>query len=160
MIVPFDDMPDSARVWIYQASKELDTQDIDLIQQAAEPFLNSWAAHGAALKSAFKVLHNKFLIITVDESFNQASGCSIDASVGLVKKLEQTLHTTFFDRTKVCFMVGDEIFESPLTELKSLIQQGKITKNTLTFNNLVPNIKEMKEGWMVPAQDTWINRYF
>ncbi|PIB36712.1 hypothetical protein BFP72_15545 [Reichenbachiella sp. 5M10] len=160
MIVPFDQMPESARVWIYQANKSFEPQDLRLIQEEATQFLTGWAAHGAPLKSAFKVLHDKFLILSVDESLNQASGCSIDASVGLVRNLAQKLNVDFFDRTQVCFILQDEIFESPISELKTHIENGKIKKDTLTFNHLVPTIQELNASWIVPAQDSWIKRYF
>ncbi|MBU2915844.1 hypothetical protein [Reichenbachiella agariperforans] len=160
MIVPFDQLPDNARVWIYQADRILNTEDVQTITEESNRFLEGWAAHGAALKSSFKILHNKFLIVSVDESFNQASGCSIDASVGLVKTLEQKLKLSFFNRSQVCFIINDEVFESTITEIKSLIQEGKINRETLTFNNLVPTIKGLQEDWVVPAEDSWLKRYF
>ncbi|SHJ93960.1 hypothetical protein SAMN04488028_102221 [Reichenbachiella agariperforans] len=160
MIVPFDQLPDNARVWIYQADRILNTEDVQTITEESNRFLEGWAAHGAALKSSFKILHNKFLIVSVDESFNQASGCSIDASVGLVKTLEQKLKLSFFNRSQVCFIINDEVFESTITEIKSLIQEGKINRKTLTFNNLVPTIKGLQEDWVVPAEDSWLKRYF
>ncbi|RJE71896.1 hypothetical protein [Reichenbachiella sp. MSK19-1] len=160
MIVPFDQLPDNARVWIYQADRILNTEDVQTITEESNRFLEGWAAHGAALKSSFKILHNKFLIVSVDESFNQASGCSIDASVGLVKTLEQKLKLSFFNRSQVCFIINDEVFESTITEIKSLIQKGKINRETLTFNNLVPTIKGLQEDWVVPAEDSWLKRYF
>lgn len=160
MIVPFDEMPGTARIWIYQSDRKLSDQDNGVIANQTDAFLTQWAAHGNPLKSAYKVLHDKFLIISVDEGFNQASGCSIDASVALVRQLEAELKINFFDRTRVCFIVDEEVFDSSLTELKNLISDGKIKEDTLTFNNLVQNVEEMESQWIIPAQDSWLKRYF
>ncbi|MCV9387963.1 hypothetical protein [Reichenbachiella ulvae] len=160
MIVSFDELPGTARVWIYQADKTFGQADLEVIAEEANKFFDGWAAHGAPLKSSYKVFHDKFLVIAVDEQFNQASGCSIDASVGLVKTLEQKLGINFFDRSKVCFLVNDEIFESSLTEIKQLVEQGKIQSDTPTFNNLVPNKDELESSWIIPAEESWLKRYF
>lgn len=160
MFVSFEELPGSARVWIYQSDRILSAQDIEAIKATSEEFLGGWAAHGAPLKSSFQVLHDKFLVIAVDESFNLASGCSIDASVGLIRNLEQNLGINFFDRTKVCFLINDEVFESPITELKKLIEAGTIQANTPTFNTLASNKSSLDESWMIPAEESWLKRYF
>ena len=160
MLIPFDEMPGNARVWIYQANKTFDDSEILTIESVCKDFFQTWAAHGAPLKNSFQVFHNKFLVISVDESFNQASGCSIDASVSIVRKIESELQVNFFDRTRVCFLADGKIFDSQLTEMKDLISRGTIQKDTLTFNNLVTNIEELKEKWTIPAGDSWLSRYF
>ena len=78
MHVPFEKQPKSARVWIYQADRALKYQESRFIEKNAKAFCEQWAAHGVALKSSFKILHNRFLILAVDEQANMASGCSID----------------------------------------------------------------------------------
>lgn len=160
MLVAFEELPKTARVWVYQANKKLTPEEQVLIDAQASQFLNQWAAHGAPLKSSFQILHDQFLVISVDEQFNAASGCSIDASIGLVKGLEGKLSIDFFDRTLVCFIKGDEVFDTPMTGIKGLIADGKINENTLTFNNLVQNLQEFENNWMIPAKESWIKRYF
>ncbi|SMD34113.1 hypothetical protein SAMN04488029_1841 [Reichenbachiella faecimaris] len=160
MYIPFDEMVDTSRVWIYQANRHLSSSDQALIDIRCNAFLQQWAAHGQSLKSSFQVIHDKFLIISVDESFNQASGCSIDASVALIKNLEQELDINFFDRTQVCFLINDEIVEIPMTKIKSQVESGTIQSDTLTFNHLVTDIKSFNTDWKVAAKNSWLKRYF
>ncbi|MGB3464401.1 MAG: hypothetical protein WBA74_03990, partial [Cyclobacteriaceae bacterium] len=80
MYIEFDLMPSTARVWIYQSSERLDDNLVKVIENHGQAFCEEWEAHGQALKSTVKVLHNRFLVISVDESFNKATGCSIDKS--------------------------------------------------------------------------------
>ena len=112
------------------------------------------------MKSSYQLLHDKFLVISVDEGFNQASGCSIDASVALIRELESKLSLNFFDRTKVAFLLNGEIFQSSMNDIKQLISDGKINSDTITFNNLVANIDEFHKSWKVPAGESWLKRYF
>lgn len=160
MYIPFEEMSPHSRVWIYQADRLLSSKEVSFIEDCSKQFLSEWAAHGNALKSSFSLLHDKFLVIAVDENFNAASGCSIDASVGLVRKIASELKLDFFDRTKVAFLLNGEIFQSSMNDLKSLIEEGTISSETTTFNNLVDNLEQFRNKWEVPASETWLKRYF
>lgn len=160
MNTPFDDMPDNARVWIYQANKSIETKNLSIIDTYVEKFLKDWAAHGAPLKGAHQVFHNQFLIIAVDESYNKASGCSIDSSVAIVRQISEELSIDFFDRSKLYFLIGDEIKESSISDIKNHVKEGKVKEETLTFNNLVPTIGDFKNQWVTPASNSWLSRYF
>ena len=77
MLVAFEELPESARVWIYQSDKILDSKQVDYIEEQAKVFCNQWSAHSTPLKSGYQILHKKFLVLSVDEGYNEASGCSI-----------------------------------------------------------------------------------
>ncbi|MEP2024379.1 MAG: hypothetical protein ABJH98_16690 [Reichenbachiella sp.] len=160
MYIPFDEMVDTSRVWIYQANRHLSRSDQTLIEVKCNSFLQQWAAHGQSLKSSYQIIHNKFLVLSVDESFNQASGCSIDASVALIKSLEKEMDISFFDRTQVCFLIDDQIIEIPMSNIQSEVKSGNIKSDTVTFNNLVTDIKSFQKEWKVEAKNSWLKRYF
>ncbi len=69
-------LPDDARLWIFGASRPLGEQDAALLISSTRRFLEEWAAHGRALAVAFEWLHNRFLLVAVDEDRAAASGCS------------------------------------------------------------------------------------
>jgi len=81
-------LPDDARLWIFGASRPLGEQDAASLISSTQRFLEEWAAHGRALAVAFEWLHNRFLLVAVHEDRAAASGCSIDALVHYVKRLE------------------------------------------------------------------------
>lgn len=153
-------MPDNARLWIFQADRKLTDTETAHIEKQGTSFCEGWAAHGAPLKCSFKIFHLQFLIISVDESYNMASGCSIDASVGFVKKMEQDLGISFFDRSKIAFILHDEVYLESLSNLKSQVEAGAIEENTITFNNLISVKSDLESAWMVPAKSTWLGKYF
>ncbi|MEM9856321.1 MAG: hypothetical protein AAF843_03135 [Bacteroidota bacterium] len=160
MYIPFDDMSPQSRVWIYQSNRELSSEEQLTVGRLVQSFLDQWAAHNQALKSSFSFFYGHFLVISVDESFHQASGCSIDASVHLLKQIEEQLDISFFDRTKVAFLKDEAVFLEPISEIKSNIVEGKISDQTLTFNNLVQYKEELTTDWIVPAAESWLKRYF
>ena len=160
MLIPFEQMPDQARLWIYQAERRLRPDELSLVEASSEAFLNQWQVHGQDLKASFKVEYDQFLIISVDESFSQASGCSIDASVHLIQALENELKISFMTTSQVAFMKNDEISLLPFNQLKSQIQAEVIQPETLVFDNTVQNLEQFRAGWLKESSKTWVNRYF
>ncbi|MDA0194742.1 MAG: hypothetical protein O2887_01400 [Bacteroidetes bacterium] len=160
MFIPFEKMPKNGRVWIYQANRELSLKESAFAIQESESFCEQWAAHGHQLNCSCQLTHNRFLVLAVDESIELPSGCSIDSSVHLVRHLEKSLGIDFFDRTNIPFLKDGDVFIEPLPDIRTKIQQGTITSETLTFNNLVPTISAFENSWMVPAKDTWLKKYF
>ena len=104
MLANFDNISDQARVWIYQADRPIGTEEKNVIIKDTEAFLSQWAAHGSALQAAGDLLFDHFLVICIDESFQMASGCSIDSSVRFVQELGQKLSIDFFKRTNAQFL--------------------------------------------------------
>ena len=160
MYIEFSNISDNAKVWIYQASKPLGKDDIDLISKEAKLFCDQWAAHNTPLHSSFKVLHDKFLILAVDEGVNAASGCSIDSSVRFVKIIEQSIGVSFFDRTQVAFLIDDNVYTTELKSIKNEISDGIIEADTLTFNLQAQNVAEFNENWLMPVNESWMKKYF
>jgi hypothetical protein len=159
MLIPFNKMPDHARVWVYQTDKNLSDAEVQYIKQTLDFQINNWAAHGAALVGAATVLHDRFVVVSVDESHNQASGCSIDTSTNWLKNLGSEMNLNFFDRS-VAYIQGDEIKSVEMLKIKSLVAEGILTPDTLIFNNLVPNMGEFRKAWNVSVGDSWMKRYF
>ncbi len=160
MFLPFNQLPESARIWIYQSNRDLTASEQDAIAEDLTLFCNGWSAHGAGLKSSFQILHGRFIIISVDEGYNMATGCSIDSSVNQIKQIEQKFGLNFMDRTQVAFFIDDTLHIEALSNIKSKVNDGLISAETKTFNNLVQTVGDFNAGWMVPVSNSWLKRYF
>lgn len=160
MLIPFEEMPDHARLWIYQCERKLTTEERQLVEASTRTFLSQWQAHGQSLKATYAIEYDQFLIISVDENFSQASGCSIDASVHLIKSLEKELSLSFMTTSQVAFLQGEAIHLYPFSQLKSCVADRVITKETPVFDNTVQNIAEFKSRWLKASNETWVKRYF
>jgi hypothetical protein len=159
MLIDFDQQPDHARVWIYQSSRPLTGAEAASVQHFLENQANQWAAHGAPLTAAVRVLHRRFAVVAVDETRNGTSGCSIDASTRWLKDLGAQLNLDFFDRS-MAYLDGDEVKTLALPEVKIAVADGRLTPETPVFNNLVPTLGDFRRSWQVPAGQSWLKRYF
>jgi hypothetical protein len=158
MYITFEQMPANARVWVYQANKNLSEEETSLIEQDLITFVEKWTAHQQTLKASAKVFFNRFLVLSVDESLNGVSGCSIDASVHFLQELENRFSIQLFDRLKLAYWDGNDIKTDSLKSLKQKITDGVLQENTLIFNNLVSIKQDFETQWQQPAIASWLFR--
>lgn len=155
------ELPDTARVWIYQANRPLLDDEVKEIEALSHTFLKDWNAHGSKMTAKMVVLYNRFVVLAADESAVQASGCSIDSSVRFVKSLEEKFNVSLFERTNLAYRdVDGEIQTMEIPEFQNAIGSGALTKETIVFNNLVDNVGALKSAWEVPALRSWHIRLF
>jgi hypothetical protein len=159
MHIPFEQISSKSRVWIYQADRTLSVEEIDQINSKAVIFADNWEAHGKTLKASIQVFHNQFLVIAVDESYNMTTGCSIDSSVAFVRTIASKFGLDLFDRTKVAFLLENEVYLTSLKNVKSKIEEGTITDETFTFNNLLTDKEAFEKQWLTQVKDTWLSKY-
>lgn len=159
MFVPFESLPESARLWVFQGERKFTSEEITIISAQLQLFTQAWMAHGMPLQASFEVREGMFIILAVNENFHQASGCSIDDSTHAIKAIGNLIHQDLFRRDQVVFRLGDKIEAARLSQLKSLNSAGVWNENTLTFNTLVADKKQLQDYWLVPAKNTWLKRY-
>ena len=160
MIVDFDIISEESRVWIYQSNRTLSPLEIIEIEDKIKDFLISWTAHGSDLQASFLIKYNRFIIISLNESFNIATGCSIDSSVRFIQDLEKLYDVSLLDKMNVSYRHGEFIAYKPLIEFKKMIKNRSISKKTIVFNNLINNKSEFLNNWEVPIEESWHNRFF
>jgi len=159
MLVEFSELPETSRIWIYQADRNFSPEELLDVNNLLAQFLKDWTAHGAQLEAAYEIKYNRFIIIGLDQSNASASGCSIDASVNFIQELEKKYKVQLLDRMNVSFKQGDYITYKPMAEFKKMAKAKAISKNTIVFNNLVTNKQEYLEHWEVPAAESWHSRF-
>jgi len=159
MYVNFNTLPQNSRIWIYQADREFTRVEVDLLQENAIAFIEEWTRHGAALKGSFALKYNRFLILAVDESFANASGCSIDASVRFVKQMETLFSMDLMNKLNVTYKEGQTIRLVNLSTFQEYAKIQKITSETIVFNNMVQTKGDLESLWEVPAQQSWHRRF-
>jgi hypothetical protein len=159
MFTAYHNLPDNSRVWIYQSDRIFTEKEIEQISEKAIAFIEQWTRHGDNLKGSFTIKYNQFLVIAVDESFNNVSGCSIDASVRFIQQLENELKVDLMNKMNVSFKDGDNINIVKLSDFQEYAKAQKITEETVVFNNMVQTKAEVESKWEVPASQSWHNRF-
>src|SRR6478609_2771030 len=160
MLVPFDQMPDHARLWVYVSSRNFSPEEELYVGESLRQFVNGWETHGQAMSGSFSIFKNRVILLAADEKRLAASGCSIDKQVHLIKSIERELNVDLLDKLWVYVQSTEGLASHKLSSLKDLIEQGLIKHNSLILNNLCPTVGEWKGNSFVPASETWTKRYF
>ncbi len=159
MFVEYNNLPENSRVWVYQSDREFTQEEISFISENAQQFIEQWTKHGSDLKGSFLIKYNQFLVLAVDEGFNDVSGCSIDASVRFVQELEKALRVDMMDKMNISFKNGDHINVVRMNDFKKYAKEHKITHDTVVFNNMVNTKEEFENQWEVSANQSWHKRF-
>ena len=159
MLVAFNSLPETSRIWIYQANRSFTDSEVIELEDALRSFIEAWTAHGQDLRASFEIRYKRFIILALDQSHAAASGCSIDASVHFIQALEAKYDVDLLDKMNVTFRQGDYIAYKPLSDFKKMAKDRAISANTVVFNNLVTNISEYQDHWEVSAKDSWHGRF-
>lgn len=160
MIVPFEKLTPESRVWIYPSNRPFREGEIEPLKEALTAFLSGWTAHNQELEASFDLPYNRFIILGLNQEKTHASGCSIDASVHFIQKLEQQLDLVLLDKMNVTFKQGDYLSHKSLEDFKKMAKENAINKSTIVFNNLVDTVEAYQNFWEVPAEESWHSRFF
>lgn len=160
MYIPFENLPDDARIWIYQSNRKFTDEEFAQIDSAVSEFVENWAAHGTGLEASYQLKYNRFIILAVDQEIQSATGCSIDDSVRFIQSLEKQYDVDLLDKMNVTFRNGEHIAHKPLAEFKKMAKEKAVSGNTIVFNNLVNTVGEWNDFWEVPANESWHSRFF
>ena len=160
MYIPFENMPDESRIWIYQSNRKFTDDEMAEIESDLKAFVENWAAHGTGLEASYLLQYNRFIILAVNQEVQSATGCSIDSSVQFIQELEKKYNVDLLDKMNVTFKLGEHIAHKPLIEFKKMAKEKAVSANTIVFNNLVNTIGEWLEYWEVPARESWHSRFF
>lgn len=156
MIEKFFSFSPDSKVWIYGANRKLNQIEISEIQLALDTFTASWTAHEVPLKSIGSVLDEHFIVLMVDETIANVSGCGIDKSVKLLQSLSARYSIDLFNRMQAYFFIDNKVLVMPLAETSEAYNLGIISDDTIMFNTLVRTKSELENSWMVKIKDSWI----
>ena len=143
MYIPLNQLPASARTWVYQAARDLTPAETELAEGHLRAFCESWAAHGQPLPGL-------------------PSGCSIDSSVGALRTLSAALGgLDLLDKSQIPYAQTDgSVGTIGRAELRAAVADGRLQPDTPVFDTLVPTLGDLRAGWRKPAAATWLARYF
>lgn len=156
----FPNHPHTSRVWIFQSDKGLNTSEITIIENRISLFLNSWKSHGQQMKAEYKIMYNQFVILVLDKSFADVSGCGIDSLVHELKSCQQIIGNDFFNNGNVAFLKSNEVFILNHLAIKKAIEDGIIGFDNMIFINTIITLEELNSNWLVSVEESWVSKFF
>src|SRR6056300_477584 len=137
MLIPFDQLPENSRVWIYPSDRAFDEVEAKSIQKKTEDFITQWTAHGTDLQAGVDIPYDRFIVLGLNESVQSASGCSIDASVHFIQSLEQEFGLSLLDKMNVTYRDKNTINHIHLKDFRTMAKKKQLDPSVIVFNNLV-----------------------
>jgi hypothetical protein len=160
MHISFESQNDDSRIWIFQSTHYLEFEKVERISARLMNFLNAWQAHGKDLAASFTIIHDRFVIVALDEASYQATGCSIDKLSHFMQSLETELSISLLDRTQIAFRDGNLLIEIiHMVDFRAALEAGEIDENTIVFNNLIENKGQLKRQWETTLSNSWHNQW-
>lgn len=152
-----EDFSDDSRVWMYTSDRMFTLSEAFELESMLETFLTSWKSHGAPVKGYANLFYGRFIIFIADETQTHVSGCSTDSSVQCIRDIESKFKVNMFNRLIVYFLIKNKVEQIPLQQVQYAIDNGLINRDTLLFNFQVFTLRELKENWIIPIKNSWLN---
>lgn len=159
MYKEFKQLPDDARVWIYQCNRSFTEDEQAQLRTQLGDFISHWMVHGKELLSSFELRYNRFIVIGASPDAHGVGGCSLDVLARFIQDLEAQYNVTLLDRMNVSYRQGEHIAYKNLADFKKMVKDKAVSAQTIVFNNLVNTKIEYEENWEVPLEDSWHNRF-
>jgi hypothetical protein len=156
MLVPFSDLPDNARIWVFGSDKPLTGAVADSLLADVDSYLDQWKAHGFPLRAARDWRDNRFLIIGIDPTVEQASGCSIDGLFRSLQQMQTAIGAQLLGGGRVFYRDADGTTHSVRRdEFESLASSGKIDPKTPVFDTSLTQLDTWKAEFERPFAESW-----
>ena len=156
-VVPFENLPDASRVWVFGSDSALSEEGTTTLLKAVEEHLTEWKAHGEPLTVGSQLRDNRFLVIAVDQATAGATGCSIDGLFRVLQGLESKVGTNLVGGGKVFYRDSRAQVQSATRDrIPQLAQSGAITKDTVVFDTSLTDLGAFRTGFEKRAKESWI----
>jgi hypothetical protein len=155
-LVPFHTLPPSARVWVFGSDTPLTGAVADTLLAEVDRYLDQWKAHGFPLKAAREWRENRFLVIGIDPTVEQASGCSIDGLFRALQQLQKTIGAQIVGGGRVFYRDASGATQSVARdEFATLSATGAIGPATPVFDTSVTRLDDWKAKFERPLAESW-----
>ncbi len=154
--VPFTDLPDDARVWVFGASDPIADDSARALLDAVDSYLEGWEAHGNPLRCARDWRDRRFLAIGVDERSAGASGCSVDALFRVLQQLQSSVGATIIGGGRIYYQ--DEHGDIQCTsrpEFARLLAAGIVEDTSLVYDTSVSTGADYRQRFARPLAESW-----
>ena len=155
-LVPFKDLPDTARIWVFGSDVPLDGAVADTLLAEVDQYLAQWKAHGFPLKAAREFRDNRFLIVGIDPTAEQASGCSIDGLFRQLQQVQKAIGAQLVGGGRVFYR--DQTGKTQATtreEFAAMKTKGAIGAKTPVFDTSLTRLDDWKAKFEKPLAESW-----
>lgn len=155
-LVQFSDLPDSARLWVFGSDTPITGAVASSLLAEVDSYLDQWKAHGFPLRAAREWLENRFLVIGIDPTAEQASGCSIDGLFRALQNMQKTIGAQIVGGGRVFYRDASGAAQSATREdFSALTASGRIGPTTPVFDTSVTRLDDWRKKFERPMAESW-----
>ena len=155
-LVPFVTLPADARVWVFGSDAPVTGAAAKTLLAEVDQYLDGWKAHGFPLKAAREWTENRFLIIGIDPTAEQASGCSIDGLFRQLQQVQRTIGAQLVGGGRVFYRDSSGTTQSTTREeFTALKTSGTIGPRTPVFDTSLTRLEDWKAKFEKPLSESW-----
>lgn len=158
MLIPFNALEGSSKVWIFGSNRPFSTQEEENIRTQITHFISQWQDDGKPITASFDIRSGQFIVVATNGT-TYVDGCALDELLRLVKEFETRLGLSLLVRTNIYLKNESSLKILTLTELKNALQNQEISPQQTVINTTVSTLDEYLQKWEVPLQATYLKRY-
>lgn len=149
-------LPDESRVWMFGAQRRITAAEKETLALQLQKFVDAWQAHGVDLAAGFEIVCDAIVVVSVDESIEPPSGCSIDKVFHLLKMQNDNFNLDFFQRTLLWTGTNQDICIFDINTALSAYRKGEINDQTPVVNMLPSSLGDLRSKFWMPLSGSWI----
>lgn len=157
MLVNYNTISETAKVWVYPASRKFYKNEVDDVKSKIEDFILEWKKEDENFRCSYQFLYDRFIIFLAEGS--DLSNQDIDNQVSFILNLQIEYDLELLDKMNVCFKQGEFVQYKEIKEFKKLLKQKAVSEKTVVFDNLIETKDELENFWEVPITESWYNRF-
>ncbi|MEX0746463.1 MAG: hypothetical protein WD275_00590 [Rhodothermales bacterium] len=158
----FTGLPDTARVWIYAADRDLNANEQERLTSILADFCAVWSSHGRKVESSSAVLAGRFVILAGLIPGGDVSGCGVDASVHALDRATAELGLSWLPSIWVHFRdASGAVHSCTRSQFRELARSGEVGAETPVFDLNLQTLGELRRGaFESAARNSWHGRVF
>ena len=142
MTVGFSTIPEEAKIWVFPSNRKFYPQEIEEISKSVETFLNNWKSDRDPIECSFLIKHDRFIIITANDTEYNLSLEAQDTLTSFIIELEKKYEVVLLDKINVCYKQGEFVQYKDLKEFKKMMKKDLMAKTNLTSTTLAKMSKD------------------
>lgn len=152
MLVQFDSLPETSRVYYYPSSRKFYPDEIPVITSKVETFCQGLAD----AQISYRLVYDRFVLFFVSEN-TPLSIEQNDQLVEFVLDLEKEFGINLLDKVNVCFKQGEFVQRKEIKDFKKLIKSRSVSGKTLILDPMINTKAEFLTNWEVPLSESWLS---
>ena len=158
MLVSYESLSGSAKVWIYPASRKFYKHEVSAVEEKIISFTSQWKNNDQELKVSYQFLYDRFIIILAEDPEGKITNSDLNQVVKFIQHLQSEYHLELLDRMNVYFKQGVYVQHKELKEFKKLLKNKSVSSKTIVFDHLIQTKDELENFWEIPITESWYHR--